>query len=201
MPIRTSGGKRLGQLEFHPLTPERWRDFATLFGERGACGGCWCMWWRIPRREFVAKKGAANKRAMQRIVAGGAIPGILAYDAGQPIGWCAMEPRERFPQLERSRLLARVDEKPVWSIVCFFVARPYRRLGVSVQLLKASVDHARRHGARFIEGYPVEPRQATTADAFVWTGTAAAFRRAGFREVARRSPTRPIMRRRIRPPA
>jgi GNAT superfamily N-acetyltransferase len=159
------------------------------------------MWWRIPRSEFERSKGSPNKRAMRRIVASGEVPGILAYHEGRPVGWCSIGPRERFPALERSRILARVDEKPVWSIVCFFVARPERRRGVSLRLLRASVDHARRNGARIVEGYPVEPRSERMADAFVWTGTAAAFRKAGFREVARRSETRPIMRRRIRPVA
>jgi GNAT superfamily N-acetyltransferase len=159
------------------------------------------MWWRLKRSEFEKRKGAANKRAMRRIVSAGEVPGILAYDGDEAIGWCAIGPRERHPSLERSRVLARVDQKPVWSIVCFFVARPYRRHGVSVRLLKAAVDYARAQGARIIEGYPVEPKKGTTADAFVWTGTAEAFRKAGFREVLRRSETRPIMRRRVRPVA
>lgn len=182
-----------------PLTPDRWKDLETLFGERGACGGCWCMWWRLKRSEFEAGKGAANRRAFRSIVTSGREPGLLAYLDGEPVGWCAVEPRERYPALERSRVLAPVDEEPVWSVTCLFVARPHRRSGVSVALLRGSVAHARARGARLVEGYPVEPREDRAPDAFVWTGTLAAFRSAGFEEVLRRSPTRPIVRVRTRP--
>jgi len=184
---------KLPELEFHPLTPDRWQDFATLFGERGACGGCWCMWWRIPRSQFDKQKGEKNKRAMKNLVKAGDAPGILAYAVGQPIAWCSIAPRETFSGLARSRVLKPVDEKPVWSIVCFFVARDYRRKGVSVKLLKAAIDFVRERGGRIVEGYPVEPKK-DQPDAFVWTGLASAFVQAGFKEVERRSETRPILR-------
>ena len=188
---RQSGGKRL---TFHPLTPARWADFERLFGERGACGGCWCMWWRLKRSEFEQKKGAGNKRAMKAIVRKGDVPGIIAYAGKEPVGWCAVAPREDYGTLERSRILKPVDEQPVWSVVCFFVEKAHRDTGVSVELLEAAVAHAKRHGARIVEGYPVEPKQDRMPDAFAWFGLASAFERAGFEEVARRSPTRPIMR-------
>jgi len=177
-----------------PLTPERWPDLVKLFGERGACGGCWCMWWRLSQAQFSRQKGAGNKRAFKKIVNAGEIPGLLAYVDGQPVGWCALAPREEYPRLERSRILRPVDDQPVWAISCFFIARPYRRQGVSVHLLETAVKHARSHGARIVEGYPHEPASGPWPDAFVWTGTASAFRRAGFVEVARRSHARPIMR-------
>ncbi len=181
------------KLEFHPLTPERWRDFETLFGERGACGGCWCMWRRLARSQFNRQKGGKNKRAMKRLVDAGEVPGIIAYQNNQPIAWCSVAPRESFSGLERSRVLKPVDGQPVWSIVCFFVAREHRRAGVSVKLLKAAVDFVREQGGRIVEGYPVEPKKRQ-ADAFVWTGLASAFVKAGFKEVERRSETRPMMR-------
>jgi GNAT superfamily N-acetyltransferase len=181
-------------LKIHPLTPDRWNDLEALFGERGACGGCWCMWWRLKRSEFEKQKGLPNKRAFKKIVASGQVPGLLAYAGREPIGWCAVAPRETYSALERSRVLARVDDEPVWSVICLFVARPYRGRGVSVALLKATVQHARRGGARIVEGYPVEPKKGRMPDAFAWTGLVSAFRRAGFVEVLRRSPTRPIMR-------
>lgn len=186
---------------FHPLTPERWDDFAALFGRNGACGGCWCMWWHLTRAEFNARKGAGNRRAMRARVMANHVPGILAYRGGAPVGWCAVEPRERYPGLARSRILMPVDEAPVWSVVCFFVAREARRSGLSVALLKAARRHVAARGGRILEGYPVEPRAGATADVFAWTGLASAFRKAGFREVARRSPTRPIMRCAARAPA
>jgi GNAT superfamily N-acetyltransferase len=181
-------------LEYHPLTPERWKDLETLFGARGACGGCWCMWWRLARSEFNRGKGAANRRAMKRIVDSGEIPGILAYAGDEPVAWCAVAPRERFGGLARSRILARVDERPVWSIVCFFVAKPWRRRGVTSRLIEAAAKYARKQGARLVEGYPVAPRKGEMPDAFAYTGLPSAFEQAGFREVLRRSPTRPIMR-------
>jgi GNAT superfamily N-acetyltransferase len=179
---------------FHPLTPERFSDFEALFGERGACGGCWCMWWRLPRSEFNRRKGARNRNAMKRLVSSGTVPGILAYADGAPVGWCCIGPREHFSPLDRSRVLARVDDRPVWSIVCFFVARPWRRKGVTVRLIEAAVAHARRQGAQVVEGYPVAPRTGEMPAAFAFMGLPSAFERAGFREVLRRSETRPILR-------
>jgi GNAT superfamily N-acetyltransferase len=153
------------------------------------------MYWRLPRSRWTAGKGQRNRRAFCRLVAAGRPPGVLAYVAGQPVGWCAVEPREACPGLDRSRVAARVDAEPVWSVSCFFVARAFRGRGVSVALLEAAVAHAAAGGARIVEGYPVEPGAGRLADAFAWTGLASTFRRAGFREVARRSPTRPVMRR------
>ena len=181
-------------LSFRPLTPERWPDLEKLFGERGACGGCWCMWWRLKRSQFEKQKGQPNKRALKRIVAAGQVPGLLGYAGAEPIAWCALAPREIYPVLECSRILRRVDERPVWSVVCFFVARPFRRKGVTVELLRAAVRYATKRGARIVEGYPVEPRKGSIPGAFAWTGVASAFRQAGFVEVLRRSETRPIMR-------
>lgn len=182
------------RVEFQPLTPGRWDDLVTLFGPRGACAGCWCMWPRLTRPEFQRGQGAGNRRAFRRVVAAGPPPGVLAYVDGEAAGWCAVAPRERLPRLERGRVLKRVDDQPVWSVTCFFVARPHRARGLTVPLLREAVKLARRHGGRVIEGYPVDPRAGRMADVFVWTGLASAFRRAGFREVLRRSPTRPIMR-------
>jgi GNAT superfamily N-acetyltransferase len=183
-------------MEFYPVTPDRWHDFEKLFGQRGACGGCWCMFQRLKRAEFEEKKGLKNKLAMKKIIASGNIPGILAYFEGKPIGWCSVGPREDYPALERSRILKRVDDQPVWSIVCLFIARPYRKRGVSVRLLQAAVDYARENGVTLLEGYPFDltGKKSPLPDPFVWTGLVSAYRKAGFVEVLRRSPARPIMR-------
>lgn len=181
-------------LEFHLLTPERWVDLEKLFGQHGASGGCWCMWWRLPRSEFMRNCGERNKEAFKSIVDSGKAPGILAYVKGQPVGWCAIASRKTFPKLERSRILKRVDNKPVWSVVCFFIAKAFRRKGISVKLLKAAVNYATEQGAKIVEGYPVEPKKGRTPDGFAYTGLASAFRKVGFVEVIRRSETRPIMR-------
>lgn len=182
------------ELRFWPLTEERWSDFERLFGERGACGGCWCMWWRQTKAEFDQQKGEKNKEAMRRIVKSGEIPGILAYHAGEPIAWCSVAPRQTYSALARSRILKPVDEQPVWSIVCFFVAKPFRKLGVTVKLLEFAKSYCKKQGAKILEGYPTDPKKPTMADLFAFTGLLSAFRQAGFNEVARRSATRPIMR-------
>lgn len=181
-------------VSFHPLTPDRWADLEKLFGARGACGGCWCMHWRLPRAEFSQQLGETNRQKLMEIVNRGEIPGILAYANDQPVGWCALAPRQTYPLLSRSRILAPPDEQPVWSVVCFFIAKPHRRQRVSTQLLQSAVDYARTKGARIVEGYPIEPKKESYPDAFAFTGLANAFRAAGFVEVLRRSPTRPIMR-------
>jgi GNAT superfamily N-acetyltransferase len=183
----------------HPLTPDRWGDLETLFGPRGACGGCWCMVWRLPRKDFVNGKGAGNRAAFRNIVRhADTPPGILGYLDGEPVGWCAVAPREQFPFLERSRVLKRVDERPVWSVSCLLVHKKHRRKAITVELLRSAVDFVRRRGGRFVEGYPIDPSKADVPGVFAWTGLASAFLKAGFHEVARHSETRPIMRCEIR---
>ena len=189
------GQTNLPQLRFHSLTPGRWADFEKLFGPRGACGGCWCMFWRIRRSQFNEQKGAKNRAAIKRIVNAEKVPGILAYAGSEPVGWCSVGPRETYPVLDRSRVMKRLDDRPVWSVVCLFVAKAFRGKGVSVALLKAAAEFARKRGSKIVEGYPTEPRQGKMPDPFVYTGLASAFRKAGFQECARRSETRPLMRR------
>ncbi|MBU2446139.1 MAG: GNAT family N-acetyltransferase [Bacteroidetes bacterium] len=180
-------------LKFKVLTPSRWKDLEKLFGGRGACGGCWCMWWKLSRKDFEKQKGGKNKKAFMKIVSNGERPGILAYYKNEPIGWCAVAPRDKYPLLENSRVLRRFDDEQVWSIVCFFIEKSFRKKGVAVKLIKSAVNFVKRSGGKIIEGYPIEPKKKT-ADVFAWTGFASAFRKAEFTEVARRSPTRPIMR-------
>jgi len=181
-------------LTCHPLTPDRWDDFETLFGARGACGGCWCMLWRLSRSEFEQNKGDGNRAAIKALVDAGEVPGILGYVRKEPVAWCAVAPRLSYPALERSRVLKKIDDAPVWSVSCLFVRKDYRRQGLSVQLLRAAVEHVGRQGGRIVEGYPVEPQKDDMPAVFAWTGLASAFLAAGFTECARRSDTRPIMR-------
>jgi GNAT superfamily N-acetyltransferase len=152
------------------------------------------MWWRLKRSEFERQKGSKNKAALKRIVRSGQIPGILAYAGGKPVAWCSIGQRERYPALERSRVLKRIDDRQVWSIVCLFIAKPFRKRGVSVDILRAAVAFAKKNGARIVEGYPIQPKKGRWPDAFVWTGVPTAYLKAGFKEVHRGSPTRPIMR-------
>jgi len=183
-----------------PATPSRWPDVERLFGERGACGGCWCMAWRLARKDFDAGKGTPNRKRLRGLIENGRRPGVLAYLGRHPIGWCAVAPRGDYPVLARSKVLAPIDDVRVWSISCLFVLRPYRRQGLSVALLKAAAAFAASEGAQVIEGYPVEPSLPRMPDAFAWTGLPSAFRKAGFVEVARRSPSRPIMRKTVSGP-
>lgn len=155
------------------------------------------MWWRLAHAEFESNKGPANRQALLDLVTSGIVPGLLAYDDARPIGWCSLGPREGFARLARSRILKPVDDAPVWSIVCFFVDRDFRHMGVSRRLLEAAKSWARRHDADILEGYPVEPAKHPAPAPFVFTGLAAAFTSEGFVECARRSPTRPIMRCRL----
>lgn len=179
---------------FFPLSPSRWKDFEQLFGDRGACGGCWCMTWRVKKSVFDKQKGNGNKKAMKKIVTGGSEPGILAYAHGQPVGWCAVAPREEFIRLQASRVLSPVDDQSVWSVTCFFIAKEFRRKGLSTELLKAVIRYCKKKKVKIIEAYPAEPYAENIPAAFAWTGIPSAFLKAGFEEVARRSKTRPIMR-------
>jgi len=180
--------------QYRSLIPESWKDFENLFGPKGACAGCWCMWWRLKRSEFDKQKGEQNKQTMKEIVDSGEIPGIMVYHNDQPIAWCSIAPRENFSLLDRSRMLKAIDDEPVWSIVCLFVKKEFRRKGVSSDLLKTAIKYAREYGAKIIEGYPIDTQTNKYPDVFAATGLYSTFKDIGFEECARRSKTRPIMR-------
>ncbi|MEW6412765.1 MAG: GNAT family N-acetyltransferase [Candidatus Zixiibacteriota bacterium] len=157
------------------------------------------MYWRLRNADFDEQKGDRNRAQMKSLVLKNSVPGILAYHKSQPVGWCAVGPRDDYIRFETSRILKPVDDRKVWSIVCLFIDKNYRRKGVSARLLKAAVEHAARRGATIIEGYPFEPKKKDMPDPFVWTGLASAYLEQDFVEVARRSPTRPIMRYFVKP--
>jgi GNAT superfamily N-acetyltransferase len=152
------------------------------------------MVWRLPHAEFKKGKGAGNRTAFRRRVRSGAPPGVLVYTGNEPVGWCAVAPRTEYSYLARSRVLRPVDEQVVWSVSCLFVAKAHRGHRLSVRLLRAAVEMAGEAGAQIVEGYPVIPYASRMPDAFAWTGTLSAFHAAGFEEVGRGSPRRPIMR-------
>jgi GNAT superfamily N-acetyltransferase len=180
-------------IAIHPLTPERWPDLEKLFGPRGACGGCWCMCWRLGSREFKAASGEGNRKAFAKIVKSGNVPGLLAYENGEPVGWCAVAPREIYVRLETSRTLKPLDDKPVWSVSCFFIRKGDRRKGLTVKLLEAAKKHVKKQGGKLLEGYPTVPK-GESVDTFAWTGLLGAFEKAGFEVAARPSATRAIVR-------
>lgn len=194
-----AGGKDAPHLfAFEPLTPDRWKDLEALFGARGACGGCWCMAWRLRPAEFRVQKGEGNRRAFKGVVKMGPPPGVLAYSDGEPVGWCAVAPRSAYPRLANSKVLAPLDDRAVWSISCLFVRKEHRKKGLSAGLISAAAELARSMGAQVVEGYPTDTKGQAQPAPFVWTGLPSAFLKAGFVEVARRSPARPIMRRTLR---
>ena len=183
----------LTTLSFHPLTSSRFTDFERLFGSRGACGGCWCTFWKLRGKAYEENTGESAHQMQKSIVDSGTIPGLLAYQGDEPVGWIAVEPRSVYPRLAHSRILKPVDDADVWSVTCFFVAKQARRQGLTVKLLEAAVDYVKSQGGKIVEGYPVDAKKDMPA-AFIYHGTAAAFEKAGFVEVTRRSETRPIMR-------
>jgi GNAT superfamily N-acetyltransferase len=181
-------------LTFKALTEVEWPDFVKLFEEHGIQDGCWCMYWRVKRAEYQRHYGEDNKLAFKEIVDAGNVPGILAYLDRHPAGWCSIAPRETFPVLERSPTLKRVDQLPVWSIVCFFISKPYRRLGMTQQLIRAAIQYAGRNGAKIIEAYPLRTELIKMLPYERFMGNQSTFERLGFNGVIQRSDRRPIMR-------
>jgi len=182
-------------LHLLPLTSQRWSEFEELFGARGACGGCWCMYWRETAKEFSANKGNGNRKAMLSIINNNVIPGLIGYLEERPVAWIAIAPRDDTPRLENSRILARIDEKPVWSITCFFISKEFRNKGLSQQMIEGACEWAFERGAEIVEAYPYDlPKGERQPDPFVYTGIASPFRKTGFVEIARRSAKRPVMR-------
>jgi len=182
------------KISCHPLTESNWKDFEKLFGAKGACGGCWCMYWRLGREDFDRNKGEGNKKSMKKLVVKGNVPGLLLYVEKEIAGWCSVAPREEFLKLQNSRVLTRIDEKKVWSVVCFFIAKEFRRRGLTVPFLEFVIDYCKKKGATIVEGYPLDVDSDDYPATFAYTGFYSAFRKAGFAEAERRSPTRPIMR-------
>jgi GNAT superfamily N-acetyltransferase len=183
-------------LEIHPLTRDRWDDLVTLFDRPGDPKGCWCMFWRVRSRDFERLWGAGAKAAFREVVDEGPPPGLLAYRDGAPVGWCAVAPREAYPRVLNSRVLKPFDDDSgCWSMVCFYVVRGERRGGIAAALLEAAVAFAADHGATSIEGFPKDTAGADKHANEMFVGSMSMFAEAGFEEVARRSPQRPIMRR------
>ena len=182
-------------LRIEPASPQRLDDIAAVMSDCGDASHCWCAFWSRPRADVRSGWGEGNKRwFMRRVRTAAHPPGVLAYVDGEPAGWCAVAPRSDHLRLANSRNLAPVDELPVWSITCFVVAKRFRRQGLMRALVDGAVAFAAQQGAKCVEAYPLDaPRKLNSGELFV--GRLSAFEAAGFREVMRRSPTRPIVRR------
>ena len=186
-------------IEVRELTPPLWPDVEKLFGPRGACGGCWCMYWRVEKGEkWDDVKGAPARARLKKLVSSGKAKGVLAYAGGEPVGWCTFGPRPDFSRLNRARTLACDDADRVWSVPCFFIRRDFRRKGVATALLVKAVDVMRREGVTAIEGYPTRPSKPARArsipDAFAWTGTLPLFEKLGFTIAGNREGSKPRVR-------
>lgn len=183
-----------------PLTIASWPDLEFLFGLPGGSivRGCWCMFYRISGRlpagpETPADWKAASKQAMCDLVSSGTVPGLIGYLDGEPAGWISLGPREEYRKLRRSPVMKPVDDTPVWSVVCSYVAKPYRGQGMQHRLLAAAIEYARGQGAQVLEAYPVDKPERSHPD-FMFFGSRGLYEAAGFGEVVRRSPTRVVMR-------
>ena len=180
------------------LAPDDWPALERLFGPSGAQSGCWCMWWRIEKggKLWEAIKGEPGRAEFRRRVRQDRVRGILAWDGERAVGWATFGPRRDFPRLETVKAFRVEDPEQVWSIPCFFIHRDYRGRGLVRQLLQAAIAGARAAGARVLEAYPVTSTEkgARVAAAFAYTGPLKIFTDAGFREVQRLSPTRPLVR-------
>jgi len=187
------------KLTVAPLTPDRWSDLEAVFNGTGCsvARGCWCMAYRLsgPRKPLPPRmtRAQANRAGLKALVDAGKPPGLIGYRGKVPVGWVSIGPREDYAKLNRSPVMKAVDEQPVWSVICFVVPAKYRGQGVARALLKGAVAYARKQGATLVEAYPVD-KPARSKDEYMWFGAKSMFDKAGFKEVARRKPQRPIVR-------
>src|SRR5262245_52129909 len=196
---RSAPRRQSAKLAVLPATPARWPDVEAIFGAKGCsvARGCWCMHYRrsgsAPSLSSVANRSKTYRAALKALVDTGRPPGLVAYRGDVPVGWVSLAPREEFARLERSPLMKPVDDQPVWSIICFVVPAEHRGQGVARALLQGAIAYAREHGATIIEAYPVDKADRAKDDA-MWFGAKSMYDHAGFKEVARRKPTRPVVR-------
>ena len=187
------------KLTVAPLTPDRWPDLEAIFNAKGCsvARGCWCMAYRLSGSGEQLPPGVtraqANRGALKALVDGGRPPGLIGYRDKVPVGWVSIGPREEYAKLKRSPVMKAVDEQPVWSVICFVVPAEYRGQGVAQALLTEAIAYAKKKGATMVEAYPVD-KPARSKDDYMWFGAKSMYDNAGFKEVARRKPHRPIVR-------
>ena len=182
------------KLRFDQLTSSNWSAFETLMGEKGGCGNCWCMYFRLPYKIFQENKPNGNKKIMKQLVDKGMPQGLIASMNSEPVGWIAMAPREYYMKLENSRVVKPVDDKPVWSITCFYIKKEFRHKGLSQQLIKGAVDFAKKKKIKTLEAYPAIPYAEKVPHPFLWVGVLSSFIRNGFTIVRQHSKSRAMVR-------
>jgi len=183
----------------HPLTPERWPDLEAIFQAKGCsiARGCWCMYYRRSGRSHDLRAGESqterSRADLERLAALDPPPGLIGYEGKTPVGWISLGPREDFAKLERSPVMKPVDDQAVWSIICFVVPSEHRHRGVASALLAGAIEYARNRGVHLVEAYPVDTTEPSAGES-AWFGIKTMYDKAGFHEVARRKPARPVVR-------
>jgi GNAT superfamily N-acetyltransferase len=176
--------------EFHPVTQARLPDLVRFSERHGKFRYCSCMRWRLVSADYKRSTKESRAAALNDLVRQDMPVGVLAYQDGEPVGWCSVAPRETYAALERFRALPRLDNAPMWSVVCFFVDSSVRRSGMTLGLLRAALEYAVSQGATIVEGYPVEPGPRL----YTYMGSPATYLRAGFRDVTPPGQARLVMR-------
>ncbi|MFN0059601.1 MAG: GNAT family N-acetyltransferase [Planctomycetota bacterium] len=193
---------RSARTRVRPITPSDWNVVEQLFGARGACGGCWCMYWRVRGGKiWDAQKGDGNRRAFKQLIERGAVTGSIAFCGDEPVGWCCIGPKQDFLRLAKSRVLATDAAPRTWAVTCFYIPAKWRNRGVASALLRDVVKLARARGADELEGYPIVASQGgdtAIPAAFAWTGVPTIFERNGFTRMTRPAGMRPIYLRQLR---
>lgn len=182
------------KLKFDSLTASNWKQFEILMGEKGGCGNCWCMYFRLPYKEFQENKPDGNKKLMKQLVNKEMPQGLIASMNNDPVGWIAMAPREDYMKLGNSRVFKRIDDKQVWSITCFFIKKEFRHKGLSQQLIKGAVDFAKKKKIKTLEAYPAIPYSEKVPPPFLWVGVLSSFIKNGFKIVQQNSKSRAMVR-------
>ncbi len=183
----------VAKLTYAALTKSNFNDLEQLFGDKGACGGCWCMTWRLSTSAYKENKGENNRRLLYNLVNANEPLGVIAYYNDLPIGWCSVSPKSRLFELKKSRILLTSPFAHTWSIVCLFILPEFRRKYFSTNLIRQASDYAFRQGALIVEAYPVVPKNDHLPDVFAWTGIYKSFHNAGFITVKQNSPGKMVM--------
>ena len=191
---RPSAGAAAPPLTVRPLRRNDWPTVEKLFGANGACGGCWCMWWRLPvhGKAWRENKGEPNKRQFRSLIETGELHAVLAFSGKDPVGWLTFGPRTSFPFLDKSRVLQTGSPEGTWSMVCFYIPSAWRGRGIATMLLDAATERAFALGAAAIEGYPAVPWSGQMPGAFAYTGVPKLFQKAGYKKIKRPSGMRPV---------
>jgi len=182
------------ELSYKNLSNKTWQDLEILFGEKGACGGCWCMYWRQKSTDYKKNKNEPNKKLLKKLVDEKKELGLIFYVKDEPIAWCSVSPRQEIYRIQNSRSFKPIDDQPVWSIVCLFIKKSFRKKGLSVQIIKSVIDYCRKKDVKILEAYPSIPYSPKMPDSFAWTGIDTAFLSAGFNSIPVQTKSRAYMR-------